>query len=206
MALVVVSRIQSCSTFRNKWVACETQLKTVVINFFLRSFEDFAIINCLVKHPPSTIICIVFRAEQLAVNGRLYLFDLLQNKRSSLDSILFYSLYDLQVNIRLSFLPFLSYLQKASIVENVICTWRDGTGTFISRSHTATICEIYKDNKKFKNYFKNSIEVVIPLIITNKRRIAVSYLGYRTASKGQGYIPLVNADFHLCEDPDNFLL
>ena len=165
MALVVVGRIQNCSAFRNKWVAGETQLKTVVINFFLWSFEDFAIINRLVKHPPSTIICIVFRAEQLAVNGRLYLFDLLQNKRSSLDSILFYFL--LQVNIRLPFLAFLGYLQKASIVESVICTWRDGTGTFISRGHTATICEIYKDNKMFKNYFKNSIEVVIPLIITN---------------------------------------
>ena len=75
--------------------------------------------------------------------------------------IRFYSISfnDLQVNIRLPFLAFLGYLQKASIVESVICTWRDGTGTFISRGHTATICEIYKDNKKLKNYFKNSIEV-----------------------------------------------
>ena len=95
MALIVVNRIQNSLAFGNERVTGKTQLKTVVIKLFLWSFEDFTVVNCLIKQPPCTITTIILGAEQLTINSGLYPFDLLEKQTCSFRNFfinaLFYS-------------------------------------------------------------------------------------------------------------------
>ena len=77
MAMVVGKGVQNGLAFGDKWVARETQLKTIIVKLFLWSFEYSTVVYGFVEHPPGTILSIILRAKQLAVHSRLYSFDLL---------------------------------------------------------------------------------------------------------------------------------
>ena len=78
--MVVVNRIHSSLTFSNGGVASKAQLKTVVVKLFNGAFEDLAVTNGFIIHPPSTVSSIIVRAKQLAIYGCVNPFDLLLDK------------------------------------------------------------------------------------------------------------------------------
>ena len=77
--------------------------------------EYFAVVNCLVEHPPSTISTIIFWTKQLAVDSCLYPFDLLENKivRLLIFSLMLYSITCGRTNLNMTI-----FTSELSIVYN----------------------------------------------------------------------------------------
>ena len=157
MAMVVGKGVQNGLAFGDKWVARKTQFKTIIVKLFLWSFEYSTVVYGFVEHPPGTILSIILRAKQLAVNSRLYSFDLLIDNITVLSQnmvliISFYSLHTLFYHT--------AYLHETCIVKYISIIWRNDSITFISRSHTAAIHEIYTLGRK-EIYIEEKISTML---------------------------------------------